>query len=95
MHEIKNKLVPEIQKLLLSLYADESKENFTLLKTNQKFIIHKIKNWKNVMAAGSHKDLNETGKLLMTDLGKRWNSKLKKLTKHLKQEEVEVNVVLL
>lgn len=78
----------------MRLYAKESDQNFSKLENYQKIIIRKIKNWENVTASGSHKNLNDHGKLLMENLGERWNEKLKLLTKHLKQEEIEVNIVI-
>lgn len=95
LKNIREKLLPIIQKEILNVYAEESDKNFSMLQDKQKPIIKKIKEWKNVMASGTHKGINEDGKLLMTNLGKRWNNKLKHLTKNLKLDEIEVNMVLL
>lgn len=51
--------------------------------------------WENVLSGGTHKDLNDYGKSTMTDLGKRLNTKFKKLTEILEKEEIEVNIALL
>lgn len=88
MSDITTKLVPLIQDELRKIYSDP----FYLEQLNkkQKKKIKSIIEWKNKFSSGSHKDLNNRGKLCMAELGGRWNSKLKKMTQTLKVEEIEV-----
>lgn len=90
-----SKLVPTIQDKLRELYADEAHENFQKLQKNQQKIISSIIKWTNVMAGGTHKDINVNGKQTMLDLGARLKEKLKPLSETLKKEEIEVNIICL
>lgn len=86
-------LVQTIIPKLNILYKDENSENFTKLQKNQKIIIKALLDWKNFMSNGSHKDLNEQGKLNIIDLATRLKTKLKKLTSTLEKEEIQVSSI--
>lgn len=92
MEDISTKLIPNIQNNLKNLYGDKTGNNFSKLGKNQKKIIVGIMEWDNVLADGTHKDLNSAGKSSMKALGKRLNTKFKKLTNILTKEDIEVNI---
>lgn len=90
---ITTKLVPNIQETLQRLYCPNNCDmNISKLNKDQKNIINGIMKWENVLANATHKDLNNNGKLAMTSLGERLNTKFKKLTETLLKDEIEVNI---
>lgn len=95
MENISTRLIPDIQETLKKLYGDKNSDNLSKLGKDQKKIIIGLIEWENVLSGGTHKDLNDYGKSTMTDLGKRLNTKFKKLTEILEKEEIEVNIALL
>lgn len=83
--------IPNIQNSLKTLYEDKNHENYTTLKKSEQILIDSLIEWKNVLDNGTHKNLNNHGKLTMEEMGNKLNDKFKKLINEINvSNEIEV-----